>query len=465
MKKAIILNWMLFALLALSFSSCTNETLEGQFITDDGNGQNNGVFTCLVDGANFEATSISATLTDGFLAIKAIDANGNSVLLGVTDVGLCTYDLSLITNSANYLLVNQNSNPFSSFSGSGGSGVAEILNFDPDLLSVSGTFQFIGIRQGTAGFETVTITNGSFSDVTFELISGDATLNDCDTGGGGGNVDPDANFFANIDGEEFIDETIEVIRTVVFETPMINIKATAANGAQMRIDIPENIGGTGTYEFPPADMPISNGTLLFASYNDAMTGESYTSIPTTGTITFTEFGAQTGKLTATFSFSAQDPISGGTILEITDGTFTVDYIENSGGVENTFSADIDGETYTHDSLEITQSPFNGQTIVTITTIDSVSNRSVTISFPIDIEAGMYEMAPFLDLGDEKVGIVNPNIGSSILFKSNPGILYINSYEQSSGIIEGEFSFSAVDPLGNDPTVYEVTNGAFVVSIQ
>ena len=457
MKKAIILNWMLFALLALSFSSCTNEALEGEFITDDGNSQNNGVFTCMVDGANFEATSISATLTDGFLAIKAIDANGNSVLLGFSEVGLCSYDLSLITNPANYLLVNQNNNPFSSYSGSGGSGAAEILDLNSELLSVSGTFQFIGFRQGTAGFETVTISNGTFTDVTFELVSGDATPNDCDTGGGGGNVDPEANFFANIDGEEFIDETIEVIRTVVFETPMIIVKATAANGAQMRIDIPENIGGTGTYVFPPADTPISNGTLLFASYNDAMTGESLTSIPGTGTITFTEFGTQTGKLTATFSFSAQDPISGGTILEITDGTFNVDFIENSGGVENTFSADIDGEAYTHDSLEVTQSPFNGQTIVTITTIDSVTNRSVTISFPIDIEAGIYEMAPFFDLGDEKVGIVNPSIGSSILFKSNPGILYINSNEQSSGIIEGEFSFSAVDPLGNDPTVYEVTN--------
>ncbi|MEZ4857775.1 MAG: DUF6252 family protein [Flavobacteriaceae bacterium] len=465
MKKAIILNGMLLALLALCFSSCTNETLEGEFITDDGNGQNNGLFTATVDGATFEATLVVADLNEGNLSLKATDANGNSISLGITGTGLCIYDLSLITNPAQYQLVNQNNNPFVSFGGSGGTGSAEILEFNSELLTITGTFQFTANRIGSDGsMETVTVTNGIFTDVTFELLSGTATPAECDTTGGGGNVDPDANFYALIDGNEFIDETIVVNRVEVFGTPMVNIIATTVNGAQIRIDIPENLGGVGTYTFPPADMPISDGSILFASYNDAAGGESLTAVPESGTITFTEFGAQTGKMTATFSFLAQDPIIGGPIYEVTEGTFTIDFIENSGTVDNTLMADINGEAYTYDSIEVTQNPFNGVTIINITTIDSATNRSLTVSFPIDIEVGTYEMAPFFDLGDEKVGIVNPNIGSSILFKSSPGVLTIYSYEQSSGILEGAFQFSAIDPLGNDPTIYEVTNGYFAISL-
>ena len=246
---------------------------------------------------------------------------------------------------------------------------------------------------------------------------------------------------------------------------MVNIVATTATGAQIRIDIPENIGGVGTYTFPSKEMPISNGSILYASYNDAAGGESLTAIPESGTITFTEFGANTGKMTATFSFLGQDPISGGDIVEITQGEFTIDFIENSGGVEDSFEANIDGEEYTYDSLEVIQSPFNGETIIDITTIDSVTNRSLTISFPIDIEVGTYEMSSFFETGMEVVGIHNPNIGSSILFKSNPGTLSIFSYEISTGILEGAFSFTGVDPLENDPTTYEVTEGYFVVTIQ
>ncbi|HAT66817.1 MAG TPA: hypothetical protein DCS66_19880 [Flavobacteriaceae bacterium] len=462
MKKAIILNWMLLALFALSFSSCTNETLEGEFITDN-TGTGNGEFSATIDGENFVATAVTAELTDGVLNLKATDAGGNVVTLLIENVGICTYDLSLQSSSAEYAIVNDNDS-FSTLASVGGSGSARIIALESEALKIAGTFQFNAIRQVNGANEFVVVTNGVFTGVVFDLVSGSALPNECETSGGG-NVDPETSFFAKVDLLEFVEETIEVTRVTVYDTPMVNIVATTANGAQIRIDIPENIGGVGTYTFPPADMPISNGAILFASYNDAAGGESLTAIPETGTITFTEFGANTGKMTATFSFMGQDPIDAGEIVEITQGEFTIDFIENSGGIEDTFTADIDGEEYTYDSIEVTQNPFNGQTIINITTIDSVTNRSLTISFPIDIEVGNYEMSPFFTNGDEVVGIHNPNIGSSILFKSNPGTLSIFSYEYSSGVLEGAFSFSAVDPLANDPTIYEVTNGYFVITLQ
>ncbi len=462
MKKAIILNWMLLALFALSFSSCTNETLEGEFITDD-TGTENGEFTAIIDGENFEATAITAELTDGVLNLKATDAGGNVVTLQIENTGICTYDLSLASSSAEYSLVNDNDS-FSTLGDVGGSGSARIIAIDANNLKIAGTFQFSAIRQVNGVSESVVVTNGVFVGVYFELVSGSAEPNQCEVIVEE-NVDPEASFFAKVNLTQFVDETIEVNRVIVSETPMINITATTASGAQIRIDIPEDIGGVGTYTFPPADMPISNGAILFASYNDGVGGESFTAIPETGTITFTEFGANTGKMTATFSFSGQDPIVGGEIVEVTEGAFTIDFIESSGGVEDIFTIDIDGQEYTYDSIEITQNPFNGETIINITTIDSVTNRSLTISFPIDIEVGNYEMSPFFETGDEVVGIHNPNIGGSILFKSNPGVFSIYSYEYSTGILEGAFSFSAVDPLGNDPTVYEVTSGYFVITLQ
>ncbi|MEM7087646.1 MAG: hypothetical protein AAF489_15805, partial [Bacteroidota bacterium] len=61
-----------------------------------------------------------------------------------------------------------------------------------------------------------------------------------------------------------------------------------------------------------------------------------------------------------------------------------------------------------------------------------------------------------------VGLHNPDIGNSILFASEPGTLTITSYELSSGIVEATFSFTGVDPAGNDPTQFDITNGVFVI---
>jgi hypothetical protein len=105
------------------------------------------------------------------------------------------------------------------------------------------------------------------------------------------------------------------------------------------------------------------------------------------------------------------------------------------------------------------------TIISITTVDDLSNQSLTISFPIDIEVGSHSMTTEFVDGTESVGLYNPDIGNSILFASSPGILNIGSYELSSGIVEATFSFTAIDPAGNNSTEYAITNGQFIVTIQ
>lgn len=470
MKLKHLLQWMLFALLAFTFNACDNEPLEGTFITDDGGGTQveDGQFIATINGEVFTATSVSATLTDGVLVVTGFADNGDAISFAISEAGPCTYDLSILPNLAQFIPSGQTGNPYISTSSAGGSGSLGISVFDSDALTVSGVFSFIGAREGVDGngdpiTETVEISVGGFSEIVFELVSGSAVGSDCSgTGGGGGGVDPVAAFFALVNGEEFVDVTFTSESFTVTGIPMVKLLATTSNGATMRIDIPEGLG-TGTFEFMD---PISDGTKLIATYTDPI-GEIYTSDVGSGSITITEFGTVTGKLAATFSFIGTDPVDPGdtTTVNVTEGSFNTDYIDNSGGIENSFSAEVDGLAYAPTSITVSQAPFQGVTLLSITTIDELTNQSVTLSFPIDIEAGSYEMSPLFTDGSEKVGIYNPDIGNSILFKSDPGVLTITSYELNSGIIEGTFTFTAIDPTGNDSTEYAISNGQFTVQIQ
>jgi hypothetical protein len=46
--------------------------------------------------------------------------------------------------------------------------------------------------------------------------------------------------------------------------------------------------------------------------------------------------------------------------------------------------------------------------------------------------------------------------------SSPGTLTILDYDVEASIIEGTFSYSAIDQTNQDPTVYEVTEGEFIL---
>ena len=348
----------------------------------------------------------------------------------------------------------------------------KLLSFDQDAQTVSGTFSFLGVREqldangdpvldssGNPLYESRTISDGAFNSIPFDV-------NDTGGGGGGGDggddpTDPEDSFFANVEGVEFEDIEFVVNQTTVGGVPMLNVIATRANGGRIRIDIPEDFG-VGTYDFT---VPISDGTDLIALYNDGDGGGSLTS--GSGSITFTEFSQITGKIAATFQFEASDPLDPASIvIPITEGEFNVDFLPSSGGATTVFTAEIDTEIYEPTSVEVTEEPFGDDvTLVTITTINADTNKSVTIQFPNDIAVGTYEMSPSFSVGDEKVGYYNPDVGNSIVFTSNPGTLTISSREFSSGIIEGSFSFTGVDPNGINPTTYEISNGTFVVTVQ
>ncbi len=464
MKNLRLWNWTLSALIAFSFFACDNEPLEGEFITDDG--VEVGGFVANVNGDFFEAATIQAQLTDGTLLLSGTDASGNILTLTMSNAGECTYDLSLPSNPSSFVLSGDLANPYISLGTAGGSGVSVISSFDPDNQTITGTFSFIGVREvadGSGGTttETVVISEGVFDMIPFDLISGSADPSPCDPGGGGGGPgleDPDDSFYALIDGEEFVDTEFVAEEIMVGSNVVIKITATNSPGEQVQFFISPELG-VGTYPFEP----IFNGSNEVASFTSADGMESLTS--SVGSITFTEFGFITGKLSATFSFTATDPTGGDpTVVEVTEGAFNIDYLPNSGTTDNVFTASIDGEDYVPSTIEILLSPFQGNTLVNVTTVNEETNQSVSLTFPIDITAGNHDMAPFTDLGDEIVGIFNPDIGNSILFKSSPGVFTVTSYQYNNGVIEGSFVFSAIDPLGNNPNEYQITNGSFTLTI-
>lgn len=465
MKNNRLWSWTLSALIAFGFLACDNEPLEGEFVTDDGNNTDVGAFVASVNGENFEADDTSAQLNNGILTVSGTD-NGNVIILTASNVGECTFDLSATSNLGSFVPDGETASPYQSSDLLGGSGTLTIDTYDPDAQTVSGSFSFTGVREipdGTGGTvtETVVISDGFFNEIPFDVIAGDTDPYDCDTGGGGGGgtglEDPDDSFYALVDGTEFVDVTLESEELMVGTNNVVKVTATTSEGGQMQFFIPPNLG-VGTYDFEP----IFNGSNLTASYTAGDGSESLTS--SVGSITFSEFGMFTGKMAATFEFTGTDPTGGDpTIVAVTEGAFNIDYLPDSGTIENEFIGDIDGEEYIPTTIEIVQNPFEGQTMVNVTTINEDTNQSVSLSFPIDITTGIHEMSEFVVTGEEVVGIFNPDIGNSILFKSNPGTMTITSYQYGNGVIEGSFVFTAIDPLGNDPSTFEIS-GIFNLTI-
>ena len=263
-------------------------------------------------------------------------------------------------------------------------------------------------------------------------------------------------FFAKVDGVDFDSESVTTTLNEVAGVSVVKIVAVNEEGEIMRIDIPEDLG-LGTHDM----LALSDGTKLISLYNPASIGENLTSSP--GTITITRFNTFTGIIEATFNFTATDPLGlDPTIAEITEGNFKVDYISSPGDTVTSFTAMIDGEVFGPDSIFVGESIFNGVSRFNITAIISTSGQKMGLFFPSDIEVGTYELTTNLIDGSEKFMQYTPEIGVSMTYISSPGILTILDYDLEARIIEGTFTYSAIDLTSQDPTIYEVTGGEFTL---
>ncbi|WP_339831379.1 hypothetical protein [uncultured Altibacter sp.] len=350
-------------------------------------------------------------------------------------------------------------NPYVSFAALGGTGELTITNLDMDALTVSGTFNFIGGRfaldadgnpildgSGNPVIENVTLSDGAFNTVVF-------TIED----DGNGNAEDE--FYAEVEGSVFEDISLTVSETTVGGFDMLNLVAIDTTGAMIRIDIPKDLG-VGTFDFFTG---ISDGTKLIAVYNAGTGGENLTS--SNGSITFTEFGNITGKLKATFSFTATDPLgTDPTVVNITEGSFSVDYVDNSSPITNELTAEVDGVAFAASLIDIVETTVNDVPVIFISAEDETNTQFIRLNFPSSIEVGMYPLMPAIVDGTENVGLFIPDTDTPRNFNSSSGTLEIISYDTVSGIIEGRFQFTAEDLTGQDPAIYEITTGIFTVQL-
>ncbi|PKA84296.1 hypothetical protein ATE92_2477 [Ulvibacter sp. MAR_2010_11] len=463
MKKFQLLNWVLVAFLTFQFISCDNEPLEGDFQQDETNTAGEGEFIAKVNGQDFLAETASGVLSGGVLVITGLKSeNGENITLSVAQAGEGMFNLVAGVGTQTfgmYFNSESQSNPYISYAALSGHGQLTISEMDTEALTVTGTFNFVGGRfaldgegnpvldgSGNPVIETIEISNGAFNTIEY-------TIED----NGGGNVD-DA-FFAKVDGVDFIAQTIEVTQSTVAGIPMLKLVATNAAGAYIRIDFPEGQGYGGPFDM----QSISNGTDLIAMYNAGTGGEDLSSSP--GVIEFLEFGTTTGKVRAQFNFTATDPLGNDpTIVQITQGSFAIDYIENTTEISDILEAEVDGVTYTAATIELTQTPVGGIPTVWVTTEDTANMQFLRLTFPETIEVGSYAITSDLVVGDEKIALFIPNTADPHNFKSDSGILTIISYDTFNGIIEGTFEFTAIDMTGQDPTIYQIANGTFTIQI-
>ncbi len=451
---------MLLAFLAFQFFSCENEPLTGEFIQDEQNDADVGQFKAQVAGQEYIASSASATLTTtNEMVITGLKPGGENITLSIKDAAVGTFNLTTggnIENAGTYFDGSVNVLPYISAAALGGSGLLNITELDAAAQTVTGTFSFMGVRikvdgdgnpildgNGDPVLENIEITNGAFNAIEYVI----------DDTGGGGNGDPNNEFFAKVDGVDFVADSIYVSEPMVGDVHMIKVEAKSNTGELIRIDVPRSLG-IGTFDM----VNISDGTKLIALYNAGNGAENLTSNP--GLITITEFDLELGILKATFSFTGNDPL--GQIpdtVEVTEGSFTV-FFEGVPGANNVFTANVDGASYSPDEIVITTSIVNQYPRVTITT--TKGDQRMELTFPLTVTVGTFEMGTEIIDGNEVVAYYTPVIGTSITYVSSPGSLVITNYDIPNGLIEGTFNFTGRDGSGQDPTIYQITGGEFLI---
>ena len=205
-------------ILALQFTACDNEPLEGEFPQEIG--ADPGQFVAVINGQGFVAESVTAVIDENSTLVTAgIKAStGESVTLSVENASVGVFDITadgVDQNVGIYINSETPINPYTTAFSFGGSGTMEITEINTDSLTVSGTFSMEGVRQaldaegnpvedgdGNPVIENISITNGSFNMVPYT---------EGDTAGGGGGSGPVDPFFARVDQIAFIGDSVDDI--------------------------------------------------------------------------------------------------------------------------------------------------------------------------------------------------------------------------------------------------------------
>jgi hypothetical protein len=170
-----------------------------------------------------------------------------------------------------------------------------------------------------------------------------------------------------------------------------------------------------------------------------------------------------------------DPIIQNVIITqgvFTDITFTLDGDPGDGDpgdgdpgdgdpvMVDEFFALVDGTEHVEETLTTTVNMVGDEMVFKIEA-QTTTGALMRIDVPFDTGIGTFDMESDISDGTKLIGIYNPNIGGENL-SSNPGTITFTQFDTVNGVMEATFSFTARDPLMQDSSQFEVTQGSFIV---
>jgi hypothetical protein len=275
---------------------------------NDDNDDSSTLFRATIDGDLYEPANSSATIVNGITNVTGIDTNGETITITIVSDQVGTYSLDFDGSStiSTGLAYKENSDATESYlSGNtidNSTGSIEITSIDTTNNLISGTF-YATARNGSGA--SVTITSGEFTNIPFETELPNNNENE---------------FFAKVNGDEFVEDSIEATKATLAGNTNITLTATKNSFETIGITIPFSNSDAGTYNF--SSIPSQN--VYVAQYNVSQT-EFY--VASSGSITITSHDTATKKITGTFYFTAQPQVGSTPTFEITEGSFNVTYTE------------------------------------------------------------------------------------------------------------------------------------------
>jgi len=292
----------------------------------------------------------------------------------------------------------------------------------------------------------------------------------------------------------FTAQVNESLFTAAFTTASVNVDGdfiiTGVSSNNTAILLTASPLANGSYDLALSPSNNDNGASYFDVQSETFPFLTLSDIGGGGTLTITDYNETDLMVSGTFNFVAAraavdangDPIvdaNGDVIIQnanITQGVFTdiqMTFDENpgggdpGGGGDSEDPVDVDeffalvNEQEHEDQILTTTLTMVGDDMMIKVEAQTASGSMMRIDIPFDTGLGTFEMEDGISDGTKLIGIYNPNIGGENL-SSNPGSITFTEFDTENGTISANFSFTARDPLGEDPSVYQVTQGSFTV---
>lgn len=263
---------------------------------------------------------------------------------------------------------------------------------------------------------------------------------------------------------------------VLSNTDLLTITGTVPDTGESIVLTIEN-PGVGTFNITAGLGTQNSGVYIETNPENPFVSDGTFGV--FGQLNITEFDAQNATVSGTFSFTGVRvvlDVDGNPVLdsngqptleteEITNGIFNkIPYTtQDQGGggtpITDEFFAKVDGVNFDAESVTTSLNTVAGVSVVKIVAVNELG-EIIRIDIPEDLGIGTFAMEPLSD-GTKLIGLFNPaTVGENLT--SNLGTINITRFNVFTGIIEATFEFTATDPLGQDPSIAEITEGSFKV---